>query len=551
MSSGDAALRSTISLPLAVALCLLAAPAGASEPARIVQITSVAVNYDSVKVDYAPVAGAKDYRIFEADDPRDVKYAGIWHLDAPSGQHFVLDSGGHPVLPPKTEPNSAGRSGPGHIDVPALEIEWNGLQPHRSTTLVVEAVNELGPTPRANSTCRPATGTVRGVMDSTGHYTVMPSYGSNAGPIETPGSRSVWEFATNGQGPSSDRPAAIARSRPFVVTATGHPRLPSMAGATQAFFDSFPDQEQMSIRRVGPVNPIAGTEKFFMGRWMIQYDGADTLDSYPFVMNNHFMDVLFDGGTPNTNMPLHNNHSLMAMSPEKFADFSGGRILHVTMEVDGHVDGRRWVGFALAPSNDPIEQWYPSDNVPINKTDRALFVEIFDNVVATNLYAGRRPNGTDNHFSIAAAAGQAKYMGYRLVGDFQYGRGLDNRSRFDLYLSGNHFAIFEDDRKIYGYDFPVPLPFAKARIYFTHYLYHTGNEINELHQYRPYETFWTHQMPWSDERHWDNMGFEVLPAIVARSGWDDLARLCSLPPASLPTYAGPVDRAMADEAKAR
>ena len=537
---------------LLIALPLLILFAGVSHaaPTRQVQITSVAVNYDSVKVDFAPVPGAKDYRIFEASNPRDVKYAGVWHLDAPSGQHFAVDGDGHPLLPPKVEQNGPNRSGPGHIDIPALEVEWNGLMPHQPTTLVVEAVNQIGPAPRENCTCKPASGTVRGALDPSGRYSLMPMYGSNAGPIDGPGG-SVWEFATNGQGPSSDRPAAVARSLPFVVTATGHPTLPSSADSTQVFFDSFPDQEQMAIRRVGPVDAVLGKEKFLMGRWTIQYDGADTLDSYPFVMNNHFMDVLFDGGTPNTNMPLHNNHSLMAMSPDQFADFSGERILHITMEVDGHVDGRRWVGFALAPANDPIETWYPSDNVPINKTDRAFFVEIHNNVVTANLYAGRRQNGFDNHISIAAAAGQGNYMGYRLVGDCQYGRGLDNRSRFDLYVSEKHFAVFEDGRKIYDYNFPTPLPFAKAKIYYTHYLYHTGNEILELRQYTPCETFWIADMPWSAERHWDNMGLEVLPAGGASSGWGDRARLSPLPPASAPRYIASADRLYAHEAKAR
>lgn len=531
--------------PFLLFLALFTAFPSYAAPARQVEITSVSVNYDSVKVDFAPVPGAKDYRIFEASNPSDVKYAGIWHLDAPSGQHFATDSAGHPSLPLKVEQGA----GPGHIDIPALEVEWNGLMPHRPTTLVVEAVNRVGPVPRENCTCAAATGVARGVLDRSGHYTVMPSYGSNAGAIG--GGKVAWEFATNGQGPSADRPAAIARSRPFVVTATGRPTLPSSPNATQVFFDSFPDQEQMSIHRVGPVNAVLGDEKFTMGHWTIQYDGADTLDSYPFVMNNHYMDVLFDGGTPGTNMPLHNNHSLMAMSPAKFAQFSGGRILHITMEVDGHTDGRRWVGFALAPANDPVQTWYPSDNVPINKTDRALFVEIHDNVVSANLYAGRRKNGNDNHISIAAAAGQGTYMGYRLVGNYQYGRGLDNRSRFDLYVSDKHFAVFEDGRKIYDYNFPTPLPFTTARVYYTHYLYHTGNEILELRQYHPFETFWIADMPWSDERHWDNMGFEVLPANTARSNWGSLARLSELPPTSAPLYLGGGDRSWSHEADAR
>ncbi|HEX5323783.1 MAG TPA: hypothetical protein VFW40_08355, partial [Capsulimonadaceae bacterium] len=147
----------------------------------------------------------------------------------------------------------------------------------------------------------------------------------------------------------------------------------------------------------------------------------------------------------------------------------------------------------------------------------------------------RRPDGSDLHFSIAAAAGQAAYSGYRSVSDYQYGRGLDDRSRFDLFISQKHFAVFEDGRKVYDYNLPKPLPFTTARVYFTHYVYHTGNEINELRQGKPFETFWIDAMPWSDERHWDNMGFEVLPAEVA-GDWNSLANLARLPERSEPRY---------------
>ncbi len=502
-------------------------------PLGVVEIKSVAVNYDSVKVDFAPVPGAKDYRIFEASNPRDAKYAGIWHLNPPYNWHFDVDSQGKPVLPPVAVRNGNGKPGVGHIDIPALEIEWNGLKPRIPTTLIVEAVDQVGPVPNANCTSRPAAGTIRGAMDTGGRYMIMPMYGSNAGLVN--GADGQNAFATNGQGEPTNRPVAIARSRPFVVTATGHPTLPSRSDATQVFFDSFPNNEQEAIKRIGTVNAEQGREKFAMGRWTLEYVGADVLDSYPFVMNNHFMDVLFDGGTPGTNIPPHNNKTIMAMSPDQFADFSGGRILHLTMEVDAHTDARRWLGFNLSPADDPLQNWYvDNSHQSVNRRDEGFFVEVLGNIISSSFYDGRKPDGSIQSFFIAAAAGQGTYGGYRNENGYQFGRGLDDRSRFDLFISEKHFAVFEDGRKVYDYNLPKPLPFTKAKVYFTHYVYHTGNEINDLRRGAPYEKFWIDDMPWSDERHWDNMGFEVLPA--AAGDWNALANLAQLPRTSAPQY---------------
>src|SRR5262245_9905 len=47
-----------------------------------VNITAVKVDTNSVKVDFQPVPGAQDYRIYDVTNPSDVKYAGVWHLDA-------------------------------------------------------------------------------------------------------------------------------------------------------------------------------------------------------------------------------------------------------------------------------------------------------------------------------------------------------------------------------------------------------------------------------------------------------------------------------------
>jgi hypothetical protein len=41
-------------------------------------------------------------------------------------------------------------------------------------------------------------------------------------------------------------------------------------------------------------------------------------------------------------------------------------------------------------------------------------------------------------------------------------------------------------------------------------IYHTGLEVFEQKTYQPDNSYWINFRPFADERHWDNMGFEVL-----------------------------------------
>jgi hypothetical protein len=152
------------------------------------------------------------------------------------------------------------------------------------------------------------------------------------------------------------------------------------------------------------------------------------------------------------------------------------------------------------------------------------------------------------------------------TGQVSNGRGLDNRSRFDVFLSaGNaatgtyaHLWIFEDgtylaDSTVMNGGLggtPVALPFTSAKVYFVHYAYAIDDSDENSHfpdttpgsgtlgpfSYwqsdfsnpggTPTETAASHggplstawlstsqngSVPYSDHRHWDNMGFEVLP----------------------------------------
>jgi len=492
---------------------------------RAMDVTGVAVDNSSAKIDYQPVHGAKDYRVLDVSDHGLVKYAGMtrYRSDPYGNKRFVKGSDGlTPVWPLQVE-NVPCCVGPEQLNMPANEIEWNNLEDGRPHTLVVQAVDALGPAPsdnlyRADNTPVSANGMA----------------GSDEGPTDD-GLVSI-----NGQGPHTDTPHVIAQSAPFVVHANSAvTSLPSRPDAQQTFLDTFNGAQSDPIARTGPVDPVAGSMTYTMGAgtshpWHIQYLNADITHSMPSVMDGHFMDTLFDGSTPGVNDPLHVAHGVMALSPDPTADFSGGRMLHATMEVDAHIGSRRWVAFNLAPANDPLTNWY--GNGPLNKSDRALFVEVEPGTIKTTLFDGpNSPTDLSPHSqSLTGAAGQAAQEICRCYGAgnpwHSNGHGLDNRSRLDLFVTTTHFAYFEDGGLVAQGDIPNGLGFDAAKVYFAHYLYHSDLDHQEL-QSSPWETYWLNQMPYSDERHWDNMGFEVLPSstIPSSSDWSSLASLVHMP----------------------
>ena len=89
-------------------------------------------------------------------------------------------------------------------------------------------------------------------------------------------------------------------------------------------------------------------------------------------------------------------------------------------------------------------------------------------------------------------------------------QGLDRRVKFDLYVSKNRVVIEEDGYLVADSPLPVDFPFDEINVNFTHLIYHTYNEIQEQRTWNPDNAYWINFRPFADERHWDNMGFEVL-----------------------------------------
>jgi hypothetical protein len=87
---------------------------------------------------------------------------------------------------------------------------------------------------------------------------------------------------------------------------------------------------------------------------------------------------------------------------------------------------------------------------------------------------------------------------------------LDRRVRFDMYVSKTKLIIIEDGYLISESPLPSTLDYSKISVAFSHLIYHTENELGENMLWNPTNRYWINHRPFADERHWDNMGFEVL-----------------------------------------
>jgi hypothetical protein len=520
--------RSAALIVAAATAVTLAAISGSGSPVlpeRVVVVTGVAASHSSVRIDFDPVEDANDYRVYDIANPNEVKYAGL--------------TGESSSMP-----------------VPATHVEWNLVGDGKTHTLVVEAVDLLGPVP-FESLYDPDTNAPLFNVRSPGAM-----IGSNKG-------RTLdGKISTNGQGPYSNGPRVIARSEPFLVQAdvTYRP-IPSVPEAASTFLDTFDNSAAPTVTMVSS-DSNAGTMRYTMNAGTpraetIEYQHADVLNSMPFIAGDHFMDVLFDGGTPGSNLPLHQGHAVMALSPDVPARWSRGDVLHITQEVDAHTNSRRWMDILIVPADDRV-LGFDEDNEPLNRSNRGIRVEIIqDGECTLDIYTApaggaQIPGGTaGGRFGsrLWGASGQAPFACEGMTSGEQ---GFDTKSRFDFFLTQTHAALFADGQLVQQSEIPVGSfgwAYQPVKIYYTHYVYHTDNDITELLLYRcgPMNSFWFNDplrgttprqnscgvsyprgygFPRSDERHWDNVGFEVLPGFVVSP--HDFSRLSASvqPPAA-------------------
>ncbi len=482
-------------------------PAPTADAPSVLVVRNVAADTSSVKVGFDAVPGAADYRMYDVSDPAHMKYAGL-------------------VLP-------ASRKGP---LTPNLQIEWNGLVPGHRATLIVEAVDRLGPFPATGVAsfdpplpqgCSLAASAVRVPAALGAAETATFVAGADAGPA------SNGAVAANGRGCPSDVPGVIARSAPVAVSASGVAALPSSSSASQVFFDGFGSDESGTLNRIVAADPIAGSETFTLGRppvsWTVLVDNADVANTSAFIAGGQFNDVLFDQPAARANPALRSPRASFALVPNATADFSGGRILHATVEIDSHFSSRRAFSIDLAPATDPLAS--PAWSGTPNRSASALSLEVTGSAGGPLLldeYAGARSAGNAQGLRVLGPSASL-HESFRTGTD----AGLDDRERWDLFVSQSHFAILENGARVSEYDFPAPLPFAQAKVYFVHSLDHSAAELATLKSSAPWEDDWIANVPFSDERHWNNAGFEVLPATTA---WNSLVALVKMPEAAPPTF---------------
>jgi hypothetical protein len=499
-----------------------ATPVATSTPTGstpILNIVSVTPNESSVKVRVSPYHGALDYRIYNITKRASLKYAGMLNTYDGYGNHL------------NTSVNT--------------ELEANGLDPGETATYVVEAVDSLGPIGPAESTLLSHYDTYDPGASSfaLGAFTMpMPAPGANEQPTAD------GNTSTNGQGTLSSTPHVLARSKPFSVTALTTPALPTK-DASQVFFDTFPNSEGATIQRTsvdasahsgGPNGAFAnGNETFSMGNWQIKYGSADILNSYPFVMSHHFMDVLFDGGTPGSNSPPGEAWSWMSLTPNPPANFSNA-ILHATMEVDCDQHGRRFMSFGFEPHGYPIVSYSGIDagepnnlNVDASGNPVNLGVDVAfgpGTVGMTQAIGGTHTDGSN------PPDGKIFPNTQQIIGNpssnnplidnpqSQQAHGIDDRCREDVFLADTkpitEYALYQDGKSVISNGaasstlspLSIALPWSSSvDVHFYHVMYHTNLEHQEIAEYTPWYTFWENTVQDSDERHWNNMGFEVLP----------------------------------------
>jgi hypothetical protein len=448
-----------------------------AQPAMLAQkvtITGVQVNDDSATVSFDPVPGAVDYRIYKTDAPNNIKYMG---------EYYVKDTGLY-----------CGTLAQCGLQPEPYSIEFNGLDVPGGDDLVVEAVDELGPFQTSDGMLGPGT-----------HW----SDGTH--------------LSTNGQGDPSNVPNVIARSDEIQVT----PVARTLTGS-QAFFDTFRNDTPFVTDPSSSIDPavvaanqgVGNMSQVENNNWIVRGYGTDADASTVFIMNQHLMDTVYDGPNADSYPFSHNNNAAMVFMPKATENIAGGTILHVTMEVDPHFDARRWTDIFITEAGQPLIDPRPTKLGPTDSLTPAaneIAWDINQGDMGLEEYGGKDSSGntivkelTDRANGVGADSGTRLGQDGLILANGS-NVDLDKRQQFDLYISQTRVKIYEAGKLYKDVALPTPLPYSDIQVYYVHELYHTGNDRPEQLNYTGGEgDYWYDYRPYSDERHWDNMGQEVL-----------------------------------------
>jgi hypothetical protein len=457
----------------------------------VVKIAKIIPNDDSATVFFDAVEGAKDYRVYVLSSDTANGHAGA------TERLYKYSAGG-------------------------LSIELNGIAPVSVTRVIVEAVDKFGP-----------------------YHTEDFPDARFVGGLQPSGQVVA---SLNGIGDPSNVPNVLARSEVVELTAK-----PFTLSGEQVFLDNFRDFKPLKRKSIG-ADELA---KYFHGglpadgynvtfwendKWSISTSDIYLKGSSLFVMGSHFMDVLQDGGGVNTNVPPHNNRGNMSMSPKQIFNIGEKETLHITFEVDAHFADRSWVSVGVVPAKTRFS--IMNNELVGNKLvgdPRAPRLREDDNQLAGDLdpidpdkprkygealVFAVRPNAvrviqSDPDKGIVPIPRESKdtwrdntYSPTSLNGDMTW---LDKRHRFDIYLSRTHIRATEDRMDgtpivtIKDEDLLFPLVDSKVKIYFMHQFYHSEVRARvDTRRWNSQETYWYNRSPFRDERHWDNMGAEII-----------------------------------------
>ena len=511
-----------------------------------ITITRTLSRDDAVFVFFNGVSGAKDYICYKDNAGvtpnvalKNGKAAGEWRHTTGS------------FSSPFTEP---------------LEvcIQMNDLDPVNPTTLRLAAVDKLSRYQRQDGMMAMGMGAVPG-----GPGTPNMNNDSIAqvnGPVAVDG------FIKNGQGDPSNVSNIVALSAPFTVSCTPLALTGTDGHGGAAFLDKFRvgDNEpivQVSldplIARNATISPATllnnpQTRSFKTPKWHFTNYACDNTTTKIFFMP-HFMSVTADGdgpgapfdfGTPTLTNGMHFSNASLTMQPleidpasanfgqDKYFSIAGGKTLHVTMEIDAHFNGRRFVLIALKGRGQSLYNAAPTkmrdDNLSNTNratTDAGLLAWAIGGshgivYLKSNGSTTSRPY---DRLDLAAGLGFLDTLtNIRATGSNPSTNGttrdLDKMHRFHLYVSHTQLRVVEETPDgLYSVVMTRPIPgglqWDEVEPFFVHEVYHTGIDAlnGEEYQYSgtpggPDNRHWVTNRPYTDERHWDNMGAEVLDA---------------------------------------
>lgn len=467
-------------------------------------IDHLEVNDDSVKIFINPYNGAVDYRCYGQDDPHFVKYAGGSGNSATRGIANWTPQAGftYPAgLPPC--------------------IEFNGLT--KITNLVVEAVDKLGP-----------------YMDPMVYGLPMPvCTTANCGGVLDPLCEDT--HSVNGHGIPGTFPLPLARCgikitpKPIDLPKEGF--LDTFSNS-QVFTRTTPDPRTIAA---DPVNCI----RFESDKWVcdVFHSGDRSNEVKVFTDHSHLMTVIADGGKTwdadkdnNKVFAGGQGYASFTLRPKHSIDISNNRIAHITGEWDSHNSGRRWQDIFIAPVGDAIIQNAWSEvvlNPMASKNCIAVGIRVnvvqvrqFDiqsanlgtlspqNTLTYERFAGGTPDAivgcplpAFRCTPLQAGTAQIGHNGF----DNGHDNDIDNRHQFDIYLSTTEIDVYEQGILKVQWKFPIPLTYTKFDVWFMHHLYHSNNEHTEIvTNYTEQEILWRDRTPYIDQRHWDNLGIEVI-----------------------------------------